>query len=132
LKEMGLPETALEVLVGEWLRKRELKLITAESCTGGLIAHRLTEVPGSSDYFLGGIVSYAYEAKQAWLGVRSETLAQYGAVSQEVVLEMAQGARQTMASLYSLDRLAAVSVSGVAVRFMAVIAVLKLLKHATI
>lgn len=98
----------LEVKVGQLLRAAGLKLATAESCTGGLIGHRLTEVPGSSDYFLGGVIAYAYEAKVALLGVSWETLKAHGAVSRETVLEMARGARQALAADL------AVSVSGIA------------------
>ncbi len=101
-------EYPLEALLGQLLRQRSLKLVTAESCTGGLIADRLTDVPGSSDYFLGGIVAYAYEAKVALLNVSWDTLHKYGAVSRETVLEMARGARQAL----SADL--AVSVSGIA------------------
>jgi PncC family amidohydrolase len=97
-----------EVIIGKLLRARGLKLATAESCTGGLASHRITNIPGSSDYFLGGVVAYAYEAKVAALGVSWETLRAYGAVSREVVLEMARGARR----LLSADL--AVSVSGIA------------------
>ena len=98
----------IEIQLGEALRARGLKLATAESCTGGLIADRLTDVPGSSDYFLGGIVAYAYEAKVALLDVSWDTLHAHGAVSREVVLEMARGARKAL----SADL--AVSVSGIA------------------
>jgi len=98
----------IEIQLGEALRTRGLKLATAESCTGGLIADRLTDVPGSSDYFLGGIVAYAYEAKAALLDVSWDTLRAVGAVSREVVLEMARGARKAL----SADL--AVSVSGIA------------------
>ncbi len=90
------------------LRSRGLKLATAESCTGGLIADRLTDVPGSSDYFLGGVVAYAYEAKVAVLNVSWDTLHAHGAVSRETVLEMARGAR------LALGADIAVSVSGIA------------------
>jgi PncC family amidohydrolase len=65
-----------------------LTLALAESCTGGLIGHRLTNVAGSSDYFLGGIVAYAYEAKERLLGVHHETLYQHGAVSRETAIEI--------------------------------------------
>jgi PncC family amidohydrolase len=98
----------LEIRVGSLLRERGLKLATAESCTGGLVAHRITNVPGSSDYFLGGVVAYAYEAKVAQLGVSWETLKAYGAVSRETSLEMARGAR------HSLEADVAVSVTGIA------------------
>lgn len=100
--------SSLETLLGQLLRARGLKLVTAESCTGGLIADRLTDAPGSSEYFLGGFVSYAYEAKVASLGVSWDTLHQHGAVSRETVLEMARGARTAL----SAD--IAVSVSGIA------------------
>lgn len=101
-------DESLESRIGELLRERGLKLATAESCTGGLIAHRITNIPGSSDYFLGGVVAYAYEAKVAQLGVSWETLQAYGAVSRETVVEMARGARRT------LEADLAVSVTGIA------------------
>jgi PncC family amidohydrolase len=101
-------EDSLEYQVGHLLRKRALKLALAESCTGGLIGNRLTAVPGSSEYFLGGIVAYAYEAKVALLGVSWDTLNTRGAVSQETVLEMARGARR------ALNADIAVSVTGIA------------------
>jgi PncC family amidohydrolase len=72
---------------------RGLTLATAESCTGGLVSHVLTEVPGSSAYFLGGVVSYSDQAKAALLGVPETTLARYGAVSAQVARAMAIGAR---------------------------------------
>jgi len=83
----------LEVQLIQAFRRRGWTLALAESCTGGLIGHRLTNVPGSSEYFLGGIVAYAYEAKERLLGVRHETLYQHGAVSRETAIEMARGAR---------------------------------------
>jgi len=114
LAEHTLPSEALEVQVGVWLRRRDLKLVTAESCTGGLIGHRLTNVPGSSDYYLGGAIAYAYEAKEQILGVSPATLARYGAVSQETVLEMARGARQALSTPFPLEKLVGLSVSGIA------------------
>jgi PncC family amidohydrolase len=98
----------IEIQLGDLLRARGIKLGTAESCTGGLIADRLTDVPGSSEYFIGGIVAYAYEAKVALLGVSWDTLHTYGAVSRETVLEMARGARKALGADL------AVSVSGIA------------------
>jgi PncC family amidohydrolase len=98
----------LEVLVGELLRKRGLRLAVAESCTGGLIGHRLTNVPGSSTYYMGSVTAYAYEAKVRLLGVHWETLEKHGAVSQETVLEMALGVRRALAADIGL------SVSGIA------------------
>lgn len=77
-------------------------IATAESCTGGNIAHNITLLAGSSQYFLGGIVSYANEVKMNVLGVRKEDLEKYGAVSQAVVESMATGACQTIGSNYSV------------------------------
>src|SRR5688572_9405901 len=88
--------------------ERGLKLVLAESCTGGLVGSRITDVPGSSEYFLGGVVAYAYEAKVDLLGVSWDTLNTKGAVSRETVLEMARGVRERM----NADL--AVSVSGIA------------------
>lgn len=88
----------LEYQVGELLRQRGWRLAVAESCTGGLIGHRLTNVPGSSTYYMGSITAYAYEAKVRLLGVKWSTLEQYGAVSRETVLEMAHGVRQALAA----------------------------------
>ena len=98
----------LEVQIGSLLRAGGRKLATAESCSGGLIGHRLTNIPGSSDYYLGGIIAYAYEIKVALLGVSWDTLNQFGAVSRETVLEMARGARKALCADI------AVSVSGIA------------------
>jgi nicotinamide-nucleotide amidase len=95
-------------LVLDLLRERGLSLGTAESCTGGLIAARLTDVPGSSDVFLGSIVSYANEVKAARLAVPEELLATHGAVSAEVAAAMAAGARASL----GVD--VAVAVTGVA------------------
>jgi PncC family amidohydrolase len=82
---------SLEIYVGRLLSAAGLRLAVAESCTGGLISHRLTNVPGSSSYFWGGVVAYDYSAKERLLGVRRETLDAYGAVSEQTVLEMARG-----------------------------------------
>ena len=101
-------QNSLEVLVGQLLREKGLNLATAESCTGGMLADRITNVPGSSEYFRGGVVAYAYEAKVALLKVSWDTLRAYGAVSQETVIEMARGARM------ALGADVAVSVSGIA------------------
>ncbi|MCL4275183.1 MAG: CinA family protein [Anaerolineales bacterium] len=101
-------EFPLELRIGNILRQRHATLGTAESCTGGLISHRITDVPGSSEYFAGGIVAYSYEAKVALLNVSWDTLNTKGAVSKETVLEMARGARQAL----GVD--IAVSVSGIA------------------
>ena len=88
----------LAVAVGPLLRQRGWTLAVAESCTGGLLAHHITNVPGSSDYFLGGIVSYANAVKQALLDVSEEVLQQQGAVSSEVAQMMARGVRLRLQS----------------------------------
>jgi PncC family amidohydrolase len=98
----------LEIQIGQLLREQTLKLALAESCTGGLIGDRITDIPGSSEYFLGGVVAYAYEAKVVLLGVSWDTLNTRGAVSHETALEMARGVRAKL----STD--IAVSVTGIA------------------
>lgn len=90
----GTDSDTMESVVGKLLRERGLTLSTAESCTGGLIAHRLTEVPGSSEYFLGGIVSYSNQSKIRDLFVSEETIEKRGPVSPECAREMAQGVRR--------------------------------------
>lgn len=77
----------------EILTRERLTIATAESCTGGLVSHRITTIPGSSAYFLGGIVSYGNEVKMSLLGVPQDVLTRVGAVSAECALAMAQGAR---------------------------------------
>jgi len=89
-------ELLLEALLGPLLERRAWKLAVAESCTGGLVGHRITNIAGSSAYYLGSITAYAYEAKVRLLGVSWETLNQYGAVSREVALAMAQGIRTAL------------------------------------
>ena len=101
-------KSTLEIQIGSILHERGWKLALAESCTGGLVGNRITNVPGSSEYFLGGVVSYSYESKVNLLGVSWETLNSTGAVSRETVIEMARGARK----LLGVD--IAVSVSGIA------------------
>lgn len=100
--------TELAKRVGGRLRSGGLTCATAESCTGGLIGHMLTEIAGSSDYFAGGAVVYSYAAKERVLGVEHETLMALGAVSAEVAEQMARGAL----ALYEVD--VAVSVTGIA------------------
>jgi nicotinamide-nucleotide amidase len=89
-------ERPVEALVLEACRERGWTLATAESCTGGLVAARLTSVPGSSDCFAGGIVAYSNELKQRELGVPGELLAEHGAVSAEAAAAMATGARERL------------------------------------
>lgn len=84
----------LEILVGELLVAKKHTLAIAESCTGGLLTHRLTNVPGSSAYIIASVIAYAYEAKVAALGVAWDTLNKFGAVSAETATAMARGARE--------------------------------------
>jgi nicotinamide-nucleotide amidase len=79
---------------GGALRARSLSLATAESCTGGLIGHALTEIPGSSDYYLGGLISYSDSLKRTELGVDEHVLEHHGAVSAQTCVAMAEGARR--------------------------------------
>lgn len=88
--------TLVSEQLGKLLRAKGLSMGTAESCTGGRIANMITLVAGSSDYFVGGVVSYSNEVKQHVLGVSEESLCQHGAVSREVVEQMAQGAIRTL------------------------------------
>ncbi len=78
-----------ELLLGEILKAKKLTMATAESFTGGLFGKRITDIPGSSEYFLGGIVAYSYRAKEKLLKVNKATLMKYGAVSAETAKEMA-------------------------------------------
>jgi nicotinamide-nucleotide amidase len=85
----GLGEDPLEKVLGQTLLQKNLTLAVAESCTGGYLSHLITSIPGSSAYFLGSIVPYAYEIKMGQLGVKSDTLEQHGAVSEQTIIEMA-------------------------------------------
>ena len=104
----GVDDEQLEAAVVHLLAERRQTLALAESCTGGFIANRLTNVPGASVVFWGGAVSYANDAKIKILGVRETTLAMHGAVSEETAREMADGVRRTSGSDYAL------SVTGIA------------------
>ncbi|MBP6810241.1 MAG: CinA family nicotinamide mononucleotide deamidase-related protein [Saprospiraceae bacterium] len=104
----GEEEETLQEVVGKMLRQQGKQFGTAESCTGGYVAHLITLVPGSSDYFPGSVVSYSYEMKSKLLGVKTSTLETYGAVSGEAVREMAEGARTTLGVDISL------AISGIA------------------
>ena len=98
----------IETKLGSELRDRGWRLAVAESCTGGLIGHRLTNISGSSTYYLGSITAYAYRAKVRLLDVSWDTLEKHGAVSDETVREMAKGVRHALAADVGL------SVSGIA------------------
>ena len=87
---------SLEEKIGELLNAKKMTLSTAESCTGGSIAALITSVPGSSEYFKGGVVAYSNEVKMNMLYVSPETLQKYGAVSRETVIEMVQGVMESM------------------------------------
>jgi nicotinamide-nucleotide amidase len=87
-------ESSLPKVIGDILRKKKLALSVAESCTGGLIASKITDIAGSSDYFLEGVVSYSNDAKIKILGVRKSTIKIYGAVSKQTAVEMAEGVRK--------------------------------------
>lgn len=104
----------IEFTIGKLLNEHRKKLMIAESCTGGLIGHRITNVPGSSEYYLGSITAYAYEAKESLLGVNHDTLLQFGAVSRETVIEMASGVRKSLSGHFSMNELIGLSVSGIA------------------
>ncbi len=104
----GFNDDTLEALVGSILKERGQTLVTAESCTGGYLAHRITSVPGSSAYYLGSIISYSNKLKMNLLGVPEEDLIRHGAVSEEVVKAMARGARIRLSADY------AIAVSGIA------------------
>ena len=92
----GVDVDSLEQVVGDGLRQRGLTLAVAESCTGGLLSGRITDVPGCSDYYLGGVCSYANEVKMKVLGVQKETLDTVGAVSPEVAGQMAEGVARAL------------------------------------
>ncbi len=85
----GYGEDPIEVAIGKLLREKKLTLSIAESCTGGYLSHLITSVPGSSEYFMGSMIPYAYEIKMRQLGVKPETLEKYGAVSEPTIIEMA-------------------------------------------
>lgn len=93
MPDRTLTRDRLEVALGKLLRNSGLRLAIAESCTGGLVAHLVTNVPGSSDYFDRGIVSYSNRAKRELLDVSESSLTEHGAVSEEVALEMARGVK---------------------------------------
>ncbi|MGH9838446.1 MAG: competence/damage-inducible protein A [Blastocatellia bacterium] len=95
-------DDTLEEVVGELLKWRKYTLATAESCTGGLLAGRITEVPGSSEYFLEGVVSYSNNAKKDLLGVPKKLIEQHGAVSEEVANAMASGICKRAGSTFGI------------------------------
>ncbi len=99
----GTGDELIEAVIGRMLTARNSRLALAESCTGGLIAKRITDIPGSSEYFVGGVVAYSNAQKEALLGVRRETLQKHGAVSAETAREMALGAQEKLQTEYALS-----------------------------
>jgi nicotinamide-nucleotide amidase len=95
-------DTRIEEILGNLLRKKKWTIATAESCTGGLVAQRITDIPGSSQYFLGSIIAYDNVVKNTVLGVPKDTLEKHGAVSSETAFAMAQGARKLLNTNLSL------------------------------
>ena len=93
----------LEKLIGDYLRNKGWTLAIAESCTGGLICDRITDVSGSSDYFMGGMVNYSNESKTRHLGIPLEDIKKYGAVSPQVAKKMAQGIRKAFNATFGLS-----------------------------
>jgi nicotinamide-nucleotide amidase len=104
----GEDDATLAGVIGEALRRKKLTVVTAESCTGGLVAKLLTDVPGSSDYFLEGAVTYSNRAKARQLGVSRISLEKFGAVSSQIAKEMAEGYRRKTGAAYGA------SVTGIA------------------
>lgn len=100
---IGSEDDSLESVTGTLLKTRGETLATAESCTGGNIAHRFTAMPGASEYFKGGVVAYSNEVKIALLGVGPESLNRYGAVSQSVAEQMAEGVRRATGATYGIS-----------------------------
>jgi nicotinamide-nucleotide amidase len=104
----GFDDEQLEAALGNLLLEKDLSVGTAESCTGGFLAHKITSIPGSSRYFKGSVIAYDNSIKQEQLKVSPETLEQYGAVSEQVVIQMVQG----LINNYKVD--VAISTSGIA------------------
>jgi len=102
-KVFGRDQETMLGIVGQLLKKEKYTIATAESCTGGLLGAAFTQEPGSSEFYLGGVVSYSNALKQKLLGVSEESLAKYGAVSEEVAKEMAQGIRSKAGSDFALS-----------------------------
>lgn len=98
----GFDNDTLELVIGRLLKKQGKTIATAESCTGGYIAHLITSVPGSSEYYLGSVIAYANEVKMAQLGVDSESLRAFGAVSEQVALQMASGVKERLGSDFGI------------------------------
>lgn len=101
-------EVILKRRIFDFFCEKKLTLASAESCTGGIVARMLTDLPGSSQFYIGGVSSYSNKSKEILLGVKHTDIAQYGAVSQEVAMQMAEGIRKR------LDADFAISITGIA------------------
>jgi nicotinamide-nucleotide amidase len=99
----GEEKETLEMMVGKLLKEKNKTVSTAESCTGGYISHLITKVPGSSGYYIGSVISYAYEIKENELGVSHDVITKHGAVSQPVVEQMAKAIRERYKTDYSIS-----------------------------
>ncbi len=100
---LGVNEDAMEAVIGKLLTSRRKTLSVAESCTGGLLSNRITDIPGSSNYFISGVVAYSNMEKIRILKIKKETLKKYGAVSCQVAKSMAKNLRQMCGADYSLS-----------------------------
>jgi len=98
----GYNDDKMEVIVGQLLKEKCATLSTAESCTGGYLAHMITSIPGSSEYYRGSVIAYHNDIKKEFLGVSENNLLEHGAVSREVVIAMAEGARKKLGTDYAL------------------------------
>jgi nicotinamide-nucleotide amidase len=107
-------EKKLLKAIASQLKANNLFLATAESCTGGLLGHLITNMPGSSDYYLGGQIAYSNHAKRLWLNVPAEILDTFGAVSRETVLAMAYGIRRAFERDVDIEKIVGLSISGIA------------------
>jgi len=104
----------VEKSLGTYLVEHGYFIATAESCTGGLIAHRITNIARSSNYFLGGMIVYSNQVKMHWLGVKAETLNSYGPVSRQAVEEMASGLAKNLQYVCPPSKLLTIAISGIA------------------
>ena len=98
----GYDGVLLQEVIGNLLKERKGTVSTAESCTAGYLASQITMVPGSSEYYLGSVIAYSYESKTAELGVSPDSLIKYGAVSEKVIVQMANGIREKFDTDYGI------------------------------
>lgn len=98
----GFENDELESVIGDLLKEKSATVSVAESCTGGYLGHKFTSIAGSSDYFLGGVLAYSNEIKTLILGVQEEVLEKFGAVSEECIIQMAEGVRKLTNATYGL------------------------------